>query len=66
MPGLNGWRSSSDWRQRYSDHFITAHDDAGVREQALAVGAAGYLRKPFNDEILIQAVRFRDRSGSWP
>jgi len=37
--------------------FITAHDEAGVREQALAAGAAAYLRKPFNDEVLIKAVR---------
>jgi len=37
--------------------FITAHDETGVREQALAAGAAAYLRKPFNDEILIKAVR---------
>ncbi|MGO4809898.1 response regulator transcription factor [Cupriavidus sp. 2MCAB6] len=37
--------------------FITAHDEAGVREQALAAGAAAYLRKPFNDEIFIKAVR---------
>jgi FixJ family two-component response regulator len=36
--------------------FITAHDDPAVREKALASGAAGYLRKPFNDAILVKAV----------
>ena len=58
MPGLNGL----EVQQRLAGSgipliFITAHDDGGVREQALAAGAAGYLRKPFNDEILIKAVR---------
>jgi FixJ family two-component response regulator len=37
--------------------FITAHDEIGVRERALAAGAAAYLRKPFNDEVLLKAVR---------
>jgi FixJ family two-component response regulator len=36
--------------------FITAHDDIGVRVQALAAGAVAFLRKPFNDETLITAV----------
>jgi FixJ family two-component response regulator len=36
--------------------FITAHDDVGVREQALAAGAVAYLRKPFNDALLIRTV----------
>ena len=58
MPGLNGL----EVQQRLAGSgipviFITAHDDAVVRGQALAAGAAGYLRKPFNDEILIKAVR---------
>jgi FixJ family two-component response regulator len=58
MPGLNGL----EVQQRLAGSgipviFITAHDEAGVREQALASGAAGYLHKPFNDEVLIKAVR---------
>lgn len=58
MPGLNGL----EVQRRLAGSgipviFITAHDEAGVREQALAAGAAAYLRKPFNDEILIKAVR---------
>jgi FixJ family two-component response regulator len=58
MPGLNGL----EVQQRLAGSgipviFITAHDEAGVRKQALAAGAAAYLRKPFNDEVLIKAVR---------
>jgi len=57
MPGLNGL----EVQRRLTGSgipiiFITAHDELGVREQALAVGAAAYLRKPFNDDIFIKAV----------
>jgi FixJ family two-component response regulator len=58
MPGLNGL----EVQQRLMGTgmpiiFITALDDIGVREQALAAGAAGYLRKPFNDELFVKTVR---------
>jgi FixJ family two-component response regulator len=54
MPGLNGL----EVQRRLAGSglpviFITAHDDAGVREQALAEGAVAFLRKPFDDEIFI-------------
>jgi FixJ family two-component response regulator len=58
MPGLNGL----EVQQRLAGSglpiiFITAHDDIDVRERALAAGAAGYLRKPFNDELFVKTVR---------
>jgi FixJ family two-component response regulator len=37
--------------------FITAHDEVGIREKALAAGAVAFLRKPFNDELLIKTIR---------
>ena len=37
--------------------FITAHDDAMTRERAHRAGAVDYLRKPFNDELLIAGIR---------
>ncbi|WP_233233898.1 response regulator transcription factor [Bordetella sp. LUAb4] len=58
MPGLNGLQV----QQRLLDSgipviFITAHDAADVRLQALAAGAAAYLRKPFDDEALLDSVK---------
>jgi FixJ family two-component response regulator len=37
--------------------FITAHDDAGMRDQAQALGCAGYFRKSDPAESLLMAIR---------
>jgi FixJ family two-component response regulator len=37
--------------------FITAHDDVATRERAQNSEAAAYLCKPFNDEVLLDAIR---------
>ena len=37
--------------------FITAHDDAVTRERAHRAGAIDYLRKPFNDDLLIAGIK---------
>jgi FixJ family two-component response regulator len=36
--------------------FITAHDDATTREWVNKAGAFGYLRKPFDQGTLIEAI----------
>lgn len=59
MPGVNGLQVQERLKKsghRFPIIFITAHDDAVVREQALAAGALGFLRKPFNDELLIKML----------
>ena len=60
MSGMNGLEVQS--RLASSGNplpviFITAHDETGVRDQALAAGAVAFLRKPFNDELLIDTLR---------
>ena len=69
MPGLNGLQVQEQLAR--SAHpipviFITAHDDSALREQALAGGALAFLRKPFNDELLIKILNVAlnsDESG---
>lgn len=59
MPGVNGL----DVQQKLIRSgkkmpviFITAHDEVGMREKALGAGALAFLRKPFNDELLIKTM----------
>ena len=59
MPGMNGF----DVQDRLTTAgstipliFITAHDQVGVREKALAAGAVAFLRKPFGDELLLETL----------
>ena len=41
--------------------FITAFDDDQTRQEAQSVGAAGYFRKPFDDQALLDAIYFATR-----
>jgi FixJ family two-component response regulator len=60
MPGLNGL----EVQERLATNsnplpviFITAHDEVVPRERALAAGAVAFVRKPFQDELLIKTLR---------
>jgi FixJ family two-component response regulator len=44
------------WTPPPSVIFITAHDDGATRERARRAGAVHYLRKPFDDATLIDAI----------
>ena len=66
MPGLNGLQVQERLARsghRYPVIFITAHDDAALREQALAAGALAFMHKPFNDELLIKVLNVALDSG---
>ena len=59
MPGMNGLDVQA--RLTSGGHlvpviFITAHDEVGIREKALAAGAVAFLRKPFNDHLFIRTM----------
>jgi FixJ family two-component response regulator len=60
MPGMSG----IDLQARLNAEqiripiiFITAHGDERMRMQALRAGAADFLAKPFDDEVLLRSVR---------
>ena len=59
MPGMSGIELQ---RQLAAGHcavpviFITAHEDEGVRAQALRGGAEAVLIKPFSEEALLNAI----------
>jgi FixJ family two-component response regulator len=60
IPGLNGFEIKerlAGLNIRLPVIFITAYDEAGTRERALASGGLAFLRKPFNDELLIDTLR---------
>ena len=66
MPGMNGLEVQErllSSGSRLPVVFITAHDEVGVRERALASGAVAFLRKPFNDELLIKTLRAALKRG---
>jgi FixJ family two-component response regulator len=60
LPGLNGL----DLQQQVSSErndlpiiFITGHGDIPMTVRAMKGGAVEFLTKPFNDEVLLKAVR---------
>ena len=59
MPGMNGL-DIQDMLTKVGNKtpviFITAYDEVGTREKALAAGALAFLRKPFDDELLIKTL----------
>ena len=60
MPGMNGLEVQERLASRGNRLpviFITAYDEAGVRDRALAAGAVAFLHKPFNDELFITTLR---------
>jgi FixJ family two-component response regulator len=68
MPGINGLelhRRLTEHGHRMPVIFITAFPEEKVRARALAAGACGFLKKPFDDRSLIgcleRALKIRDR-----
>lgn len=60
LPGMSGLELQQQLatrRCRTPIVFVSAHDDAASRAQALQGGAFAFLAKPFNDNALLEAVR---------
>lgn len=60
LPGLTGLdlqRLVADDRTDMPIIFITGHGDVPMSVQAMKAGAVEFLTKPFNDEVLLTAIR---------
>jgi FixJ family two-component response regulator len=59
MPGMSGIEVQQDIefiKAGIATIVITAHDEMDSRLKCLSAGAVAYLTKPFDDEVLLQAV----------
>jgi FixJ family two-component response regulator len=60
MPGMSGLelqRHLASANQRIPIIFISARANEDDRRQAIAGGAVDFLRKPFNEEALLNAIQ---------
>jgi FixJ family two-component response regulator len=57
MTGLDLQEKLNASGAKYAVVFITAHDDPQWRQKAKAAGAIAYLRKPFAEKALLDAIR---------
>jgi FixJ family two-component response regulator len=67
MPGMNGLEVQRRMVQEFPGIpliFMTAHTDDAVARTGAAMGAVGFLHKPFSDSSLIELIeRALHRSG---
>ena len=60
MPGMSGLELQSHLNAagfRIPIIFISAHDDGEAESRALGAGAVDFLKKPFSEDALLQALR---------
>jgi FixJ family two-component response regulator len=59
LPGLNGLELQQQLAERTEMPiiFITGYGDVPMSVRAMKAGAAEFLTKPFNDEVLLDAIR---------
>jgi len=60
LPGLNGLELQKRVAAERTDMpiiFITGHGDVPMTVQAMKAGAVEFLTKPFNDDVLLTAIR---------
>jgi len=60
LPDLNGLDLQKRLADKHTDMpiiFITGHGDVPMTVKAMKAGAVEFLTKPFNDEVLLSAIR---------
>ena len=59
MPGMNGFELKQRLDERHGTLpviMITARPEPDLREKAMSIGAASFLRKPFDTETLVDCL----------
>lgn len=59
MPGLDGWEALKRMIKSGSRRpviIITADKNGGLKDRALAIGAAGFFQKPIDDQELVDLI----------
>lgn len=71
LPGMTGLDLQEHLSSLGSEHpviFMTAHENLDWRERARKAGAIAYLKKPFPEKVLLDAIRLASleaaKSGS--
>ena len=60
LPGLNGFQLQEHLSASHTAIpviFMTGHDRPGMEGQALRLGAIAYLRKPFEEQAILDAIQ---------
>jgi two-component system response regulator FixJ len=66
LPGMSGFKLQEDLVKSQAQIpviFITGHDRNRMEDEAMRLGAVAYLRKPFDEECLLGAIRSLERRG---
>jgi two-component system response regulator FixJ len=66
LPGMSGFNLQEhllESRDRVPVIFITGHDSERVEEEAMRLGAIAYLRKPFDEHCLLDAIEAACQKG---
>jgi two-component system response regulator FixJ len=68
MTGIDLLRHLHEIGQRLPVIVITGHGDVALAVEAMKLGAADFIEKPFDDEVLLAAIRsaLERRGGSGP
>ncbi len=63
MTGLDLQEKLTASGDKYEVIFMTAHDNPQWRQRAKKAGAVAYLRKPFDEQSLLDAIQLACRKG---
>jgi FixJ family two-component response regulator len=67
LPGMTGFDLQEKLASRgakYPVIFMTAHDNPQWQERAEKAGSVAYLRKPFDEQSLLDAIRLARCEGT--